>query len=288
MTDDNKKILRKPEWLKVRAFVGDNFNDVSSLIHEFGLDTVCQQANCPNRGECFNRRTATFLIMGHLCTRNCRFCNIATGRPGPLDPKEPEMVAKASRRLNLRHVVVTSVTRDDLPDGGAGHFAETIRQLRKYLPDCKVEVLTPDFRGVPDALDIVMDARPDIFNHNLETVPRLYSRVRPKADYARSLALLRRAKEEFDAVTKSGLMVGVGEARDELREVFDNLAENHVSILTIGQYLSPSKKHLPVQRYVSPDEFKEYAVEANRAGIKKVFSSPLVRSSYMADVVFEQ
>ncbi|MFZ5979962.1 MAG: lipoyl synthase [Candidatus Zixiibacteriota bacterium] len=287
MNDVNKTIQRKPEWLKVRAFVGANFSEVSSLIREFGLDTVCQQANCPNRGECFNRRTATFLIMGHLCTRNCRFCNIATGRPLPLDPKEPEMVARASQKLNLKHVVVTSVTRDDLPDGGAGHFAETIRQLRKYLPGCKVEVLTPDFRGVPDALNIVMDARPDIFNHNLETVPRLYPKVRPGADYARSLALLKRAREEFNAVTKSGLMVGVGEEREELRRVFDNLAENQVSILTIGQYLSPSQNHLPVQRYVSPEEFKEYAVEANRAGIKKVFSAPLVRSSYMADLISE-
>jgi len=288
MSEEKKIPQRKPEWLKVKAFVGSNYSEVSSLIHEFGLDTVCQQANCPNRGECFNRRTATFLIMGHLCTRNCRFCNITTGRPQPLDPKEPEMVARASQRLNLRHVVVTSVTRDDLPDGGAGHFAETIRQIRKFLPNCKVEVLTPDFRSASNALNIVMDARPDIFNHNLETVPRLYSLVRPGADYGRSLALLKRAREEFDAVTKSGLMVGVGENRDELRHVFEDLAANQVSMLTIGQYLSPSKKHLPVQRYVSPEEFNEYAVEANRAGIKKVFSAPLVRSSYMADVISEQ
>jgi len=288
MSEEKKIPQRKPEWLKVKAFVGSNYSEVSSLIHEFGLDTVCQQANCPNRGECFNRRTATFLIMGHLCTRNCRFCNITTGRPQHLDPKEPEMVARASQRLNLRHVVVTSVTRDDLPDGGAGHFAETIRQIRKFLPNCKVEVLTPDFRSASNALNIVMDARPDIFNHNLETVPRLYSLVRPGADYGRSLALLKRAREEFDAVTKSGLMVGVGENRDELRHVFEDLAANQVSMLTIGQYLSPLKKHLPVQRYVSPEEFNEYAVEANRAGIKKVFSAPLVRSSYMADVISEQ
>jgi len=279
---------RKPDWLKVRAFVGNNFNDVSALLKDLGLNTVCQEANCPNRGECFNRRTATFLIMGHVCCRNCRFCNISTGRPEPLDSEEPERIAQAAEKLDLRHVVITSVTRDDLPDGGASHFAETVRRIRRRLPECKIELLTPDFKDVPDALDIVMAAGPDIFNHNLETVPRLYPRVRPGADYNRSLKLLKRAYEEFQAVTKSGLMVGVGETREELRQVFADLAGHHVSILTIGQYLAPSSKHLPVTRYVPPDEFKEYADEAKKAGLKKVFSAPLVRSSYMADVVFNQ
>ncbi|MBN1211426.1 MAG: lipoyl synthase [candidate division Zixibacteria bacterium] len=279
---------RKPDWLKVKAFGGNNFNDVSALLKDLGLNTVCQAANCPNRGECFNRRTATFLIMGPVCCRNCRFCNIDTGRPEPLNDEEPERVALAAERLKLRHVVVTSVTRDDLPDGGAAHFAETVRRIRRRLPECKIELLTPDFRDVPDALDIVMAAEPDIFNHNLETVPRLYPKVRPGADYNRSLKLLKRAYDKFKAVTKSGLMVGVGEERDELRQVFADLAEHHVSILTIGQYLAPSPKHLPVARFVPPDEFKEYADEAKKAGLKKVFSAPLVRSSYMADVVFSQ
>lgn len=280
--------LKKPDWLKVKAFAGNNFNDVSAMLKEFGLNTVCQAANCPNRGECFNRRTATFLIMGQVCCRNCRFCNIATGRPEPLDPQEPERVARAAHKLELRHVVITSVTRDDLPDGGAAHFAKTVRQIRRFLPRCKIELLTPDFKGVPNALDIVMAAQPDILNHNLETVPRLYPQVRPGAEYNRSLALLRKAYEDYRVITKSGLMVGVGETRDELREVFSDLVKSHVSILTIGQYLAPSSRHLPVDRYVPPAEFEEYAEEAEKAGLRKVFSAPLVRSSYMADMVFSQ
>ncbi len=277
---------RKPPWLKVKAMGGTKFAEVSAQLNELGLDTICREANCPNRGECFSRGTATFLIMGPRCTRNCRFCDVKPGRPQPLDPDEPGNLAEASRRMNLKYVVVTSVTRDDLPDGGAGHFAATIFALRRAVPKCRVEVLTPDFKDRPEALGIVMAAKPDVFNHNIETVPSLYPTVRPGADYRRSLELLRRARVEYSGLTKSGLMLGVGEQPDELRAVFDDLAENGASILTMGQYLAPSKDHLPVIRYVSPDEFSSLAEVARTAGIKTVFSGPLVRSSYMADKVF--
>ncbi len=279
--EQNKK--RKPSWLKVTAFGGSDFNRVSSLLKTYGLNTVCQEANCPNRGECFNRGTATFLILGPLCTRNCRFCDVRPGRPPQPDPDEPYRVAEAARQLALTYVVVTSVTRDDLPDGGAGQFAATIRAIREALPKSRVEVLTPDFKGVVRALDIVMAAKPDVFNHNLETVPRLYADVRPGADYRRSLKLLSDARLRFGAMTKSGVMVGLGETSEELQKVFDDLAANHVSLLTIGQYLSPSRDHLPVERYVPPEEFDALAEMAKSSGIKKVFSAPLVRSSYHAD-----
>ncbi len=277
---------RKPPWLRVRPLGGERFNRVSAQLDDLGLDTICRQANCPNRGECFNRGTATFLIMGPNCTRNCRFCDVVSGTPRTLDPEEPNRLAEAAKRLNLRYVVVTSVTRDDLPDGGAGHFARVIDELRKALPESRVEVLVPDFRDRQEALRTVMAARPDVFNHNIETVPDLYRTVRPGADYSRSLALLRRAQEEFSALTKSGLMVGLGETTDQLRQTFADLAANGVSILTIGQYLSPSKEHLPVDRYVPPDEFDSLAELARSAGIRSVFSGPLVRSSYMADSLF--
>ncbi len=276
---------RKPSWLKVRAFSGKGFSEVSELLRERGLFTVCQEANCPNRGECFNRGTATFLIMGPVCTRNCRFCNVSPGTPSGLNPEEPRLVADAVARMQLRHAVVTSVTRDDLPDGGAGHFAETIREIRRCRPGCTIEVLTPDFRNQPDALGIVMVARPDIFNHNVETVPRLYPAVRPGADYHRSLDLLARAAREFGARTKSGLMVGLGETTDELAAVFHDLHAAGVTMLTIGQYLSPSKDHLPVDRYVAPEEFDRLAERARIVGIRQVFAGPLVRSSYMADAM---
>ncbi len=279
--EQNKK--RKPAWLKVTAFGGGDFNRVSSLLKTYGLNTVCQEANCPNRGECFNRGTATFLILGPLCTRNCRFCDVRPGRPLSPDPDEPYRVAEAARQLNLQYVVVTSVTRDDLPDGGAGQFAATIQAIHEALPKSRVEVLTPDFKGVDDALDIVMTAKPDVFNHNLETVPRLYADVRPGADYRRSLKLLSNARVRFGAMTKSGVMVGLGETTEELQKVFDDLAANHVSLLTIGQYLSPSKNHLPVERYVPPEEFETLAEMAKSSGLKRVFSAPLVRSSYHAD-----
>lgn len=275
--------LRKPEWLKVRGFAGGAYDKVAGLVKNHGLHTVCQAANCPNRGECFNRGTATFLIMGSKCTRNCSFCDIATGRPMPLNPKEPEELASMAVALKLKHIVVTSVTRDDLPDGGASHFAETVRQLRLNLPDSTVELLTPDFRRAPTAADIIIKAAPDVFNHNVETVPRLYRTVRAGAKYQRSLDLLKYMHDNSEMVTKSGLMLGLGETRDELLQVFDDLVEHKVSVLTMGQYLAPSKKHHPVIRYVPPEEFDSLGEDARRAGLKRVQSGPLVRSSYRAE-----
>jgi lipoic acid synthetase len=274
---------RKPSWLKVKAFGGQRFNDVSLILRERGLFTVCQEANCPNRGECYNRGTATFLILGPRCTRNCAFCDVSPGRPAPVNEREPQMVAEAASIMKLKHVVVTSVTRDDLADGGAGQFAQTIREIRRRLPECTIEVLTPDFKGSLESLDMVMQAGPDIFNHNVETVPRLYPEVRPSADYQRSLDLLETAATEYKARTKSGLMVGLGETRDELISVFHDLAAHKVTMLTIGQYLAPSPDHHPVIRYVPPDEFDDLAGLAREAGIAKVFAGPLVRSSYLAD-----
>lgn len=275
--------IRKPEWLKVSGFTGDGYRRVDRMLKDLKLNTVCQAASCPNRGECFNRGTATFLILGPLCTRGCRFCNIATGRPQPVDPDEPLRLAQMVAELKLNHVVVTSVNRDDLPDGGASHFAKTIEAIRKELPAASIEILTPDFRNAPQAIDIIIEARPDVFNHNVETVPRLYRRARPGAVYQRSLNLLRDIEQRSEIVTKSGLMLGLGETADELRQVFDDLAAIRVSMLTIGQYLSPSKSHLPVVRYVPPDEFTMLGAEAMQAGIKKVISAPLVRSSYRAE-----
>lgn len=274
---------RKPSWLKVRAFGGTEFNRVSGLLQDLHLNTVCQEANCPNRGECFNRGTAVFLLMGPTCTRNCGFCNVQSGKPQPLDPEEPRRVAEASKRLKLRHVVITSVTRDDLADGGAAQFAATVRAVRAELPKATIEVLTPDFRGSTEALDIVLDSSPDVFNHNVETVPRLYRAVRPAADYNRSLGLLKAASNRDGVMIKSGLMVGLGESFDELKHVFGDLAESRVSLLTIGQYLSPSSSHLPVTRFVEPEEFDRFREAAESAGIRSVFSGPLVRSSYLAD-----
>lgn len=276
---------KKPDWLRVKAFNGAEFERVSRLLKEHHLNTVCQAANCPNRGECFNRGTATFLILGPVCTRNCRFCDVRPGLPGPVDADEPRRVAEMSRKLKLKHVVVTSVTRDDLPDGGAGQFAQTVRLLREFIDGVTVEVLTPDFRDKPGAVDIVIASQPHIFNHNVETVPRLYRDVRPQASYERSLQLLRYVAEQSAIITKSGIMVGLGETKDELTELFKDLAHSHVSILTIGQYLSPSKQHFPVHRYVHPDEFVELKALAEAAGIETVMSAPLVRSSYKADMV---
>ena len=283
---NNKDIehLRKPAWLKVRAFSGEDFDRVQNLLRHLHLNTVCQAANCPNRGECFSRGTATFLILGPLCTRGCTFCNIDTGRPTEVDPEEPGRVAAAAAALSLKHVVVTSVTRDDLPDGGAAQFASTVAEIRKSLPGATVEILTPDFRNVTDtAVDIISAARPDIFNHNLETVPDLYPGVRPGADYNCSLDLLRRVKEKSGVTTKSGLMVGLGEERNQLRQVFKDLVDAGISILTIGQYLAPSRNHHPVVRYVSPEEMEAIGTEARESGIPGVISSPLVRSSYHAE-----
>ena len=280
-----KQRIRKPPWLKVTGFAGTNYNEVNHLLKKYGLNTVCHAANCPNRGECFNRGTATFLILGPVCSRACRFCDIQSGKPVAVDPEEPMRVGKAARELGLKHVVVTSVTRDDLPDGGAGQFVRTIEKIREYLPSSTIEVLTPDFKNDPRVVNRIVEARPDVFNHNVETVARLYPTVRPQADYQGSLELLRYVAETSDIITKSGLMVGLGETPDELLQVFDDLVRARVQVLTIGQYLAPSANHLPVVRYVTPDEFDLFKEQAKQAGIKQVLSGPLVRSSYMADMV---
>ena len=275
---------KKPEWLKVTGFNGEGYERVNNLIRDLKLNTVCHSANCPNRGECYNRGTATFLIMGHICTRGCRFCDIATGRPNRLDLDEPKRVADACKILGLKHVVVTSVDRDDLKDGGANHFARTIEEIRKILPETTIEILTPDFRNVPEAPGIIIGSKPDVFNHNVETVPRLYRTARPGASYERSLNLLKAIKDNSDIITKSGLMVGLGETTEEMVEVFKDMANiSRIKVLTIGQYLSPSKNHLPVVKYLHPAEFSELKHMAIEAGIPKVISGPLVRSSYRAD-----
>lgn len=276
-------VIKKPTWLKVAAFGGHGYGRVDRMLSEFELKTVCQAANCPNRGECFNRGTATFLIMGPLCTRNCTFCNIGAGKPGLLDPDEPVRLARMAARLQLKHVVVTSVTRDDLHDGGAGHFAATVEQIRKALPSATVELLTPDFRNAPSAADIIIEALPDVFNHNIETVPRLYESVRPGAQYQRSLDLLQYVSEHSEITTKSGLMVGLGETTEEFVVVFDDLVAHGVKLLTIGQYLAPSRQHHPVVRFVPPQEFEHLGDLARKAGIRRVQSGPLVRSSYRAE-----
>jgi lipoic acid synthetase len=274
---------RKPAWLTVKPFGGAEFSRVSGLLKDLDLHTVCQEANCPNRGECFNRGTAVFLILGPRCTRNCRFCDVLPGTPSAVDPTEPHRVAEAAHRLHLRHVVITSVTRDDLPDGGAQQFANCVVATRRLLPNSTIEVLTPDFRGDLNSLDIVLAQSPNVFNHNVETVPRLYQTVRPGADYQRSLRVLNGARNRTGVWVKSGIMVGLGETVEELKQLFADLAGSSVSLLTIGQYLAPSAQHLPVERYVHPDEFDQYQELAVAAGITIVFSGPLVRSSYLAD-----
>jgi len=259
---------------------------VKDLLADLKLHTVCQSASCPNIGECFGSGTATFLILGGICTRNCRFCGVPKGSPSLLNPDEPENVAKAVEALGLRHTVITSVTRDDLPDGGASHFAMTLRLIRQRTPAVTAEVLIPDFQGDHDAIQLVLDAAPDVFNHNLETVPRLYPSVRPEADYWRSLEVLAVAALGGVGIIKSGLMVGLGESEDEIKEVFRDLVSAGANALTIGQYLRPSKDHLPVVEYIHPDQFKLYELLAYEAGFVKVESGPLVRSSYHAERVF--
>lgn len=273
-----------PSWIKRRFPPQEEWESVQRLLRTLALHTVCESARCPNIGECFRRGTATFLILGNVCTRSCRFCAVAKGTPGPLDPEEPERVAEAAQRLNLKHVVVTSVTRDDLPDGGAGHFAATIGAIRRVLPQATVEVLVPDFQGKEEALDTVLAARPDVLNHNVETVPRLYPSVRPQAHYERSLWLLKRAKEKAPGIlTKSGLMVGLGETREEVEGVLRDLRGVQCDIVTIGQYLRPSVRHLPVAAYIPPEEFAYYREYALRLGFLGVASGPFVRSSYRAE-----
>ena len=274
----------KPAWIKVPLSHGPHFKGLKRLVRDQGLHTICEEAACPNIGECWGEfRTASFLLLGDTCTRNCGFCDVTTGRPGAVDWTEPQRLAEAVARLELRHVVITSVTRDDLDDGGAQIFAMTIRALKRRDPGLGVEVLVPDFQGNWDALATVMRAGPDILNHNLETVPRLYSRVRPRAIYTQSLELLRRGKDLSPRTpTKSGLMLGLGETRDELLTVLEDLRRHAVDVVTLGQYLRPSLRHLPVERFVPPDEFDELKAIARQMGFRHIESGPLVRSSYHA------
>jgi lipoic acid synthetase len=277
--------LRKPEWIRVRAGGGERFNEIKRILRDAKLHTVCEEASCPNIGECFGHGTATFMIMGDLCTRRCPFCDVAHGRPQPLDAEEPRHLAETIAAMKLRYVVITSVDRDDLRDGGAGHFVDCIRYVRQLSPATKIEILTPDFRGRLDrALEILNAAPPDVMNHNLETVPRLYRQARPGSDYAHSLRLLKDFKGTHpDVPTKSGLMVGLGETDDEILEVMKDLRAHEVDMLTIGQYLQPSKHHLAVTRYVHPDTFAMYGREAANMGFVNAACGPMVRSSYHAD-----
>jgi lipoyl synthase len=275
---------RLPEWIRVRVREGEDFKELKQLVREQRLHTVCEEARCPNIFDCWNRRTATFMILGDTCTRACRFCAVTSGRPLELDLGEPLRVADSVAQLGLRHAVITSVDRDDLRDGGAGIFARTIRAIRRRSPETTVEVLTPDFQGDREAIRTVVEAGPDIFNHNTETVPRLYSKIRPKAVYANSLGLLAYVKELApQMVAKSGVMVGLGETTDELLAVFRDMRAHRIDVLTVGQYLRPSAKHAPVERYYRPEEFVELKAAAMAMGFGHVESGPLVRSSYHAD-----
>ena len=274
--------LRRPEWLKVKLGRNEDFAHVRRLIQRQKLHTVCESARCPNIGECWSRRTATFMILGNTCTRSCRFCNIETGKPSEYDVQEPQRIAAAVKELRLRHAVITSVTRDDLSDGGAFIFAETVRLIHEQLPDCTIEVLIPDFQGDTDDLDTVLNAHPDILNHNLETVERLQKPLRVQATYQRSLSVLSHARQR-GFVTKSGIMVGVGETKDEIVQTLNDLRAIDCQILTIGQYLPPSKSHYPLDCFYTPQEFTELKAVALELGFKYVESGPLVRSSYHAD-----
>jgi lipoyl synthase len=276
-------MLRKPDWIRVRAPVSKGYQETRAIVRANGLHTVCEEAGCPNIGECWDKKHATFMIMGDTCTRACAFCNVRTGRPGPLDPAEPERVAEATAKLGLAHMVITSVDRDDLDDGGAGHFAEVIRAVSARCPNTTIEVLTPDFLRKNGAAEVVVAAKPDVFNHNLETVPSKYLTVRPGARYFASIRLLQRAKEIDPTIfTKSGIMVGLGEERNEVLQVMDDLRAANVDFLTIGQYLQPTRKHHEVMRFVPPDEFKALETIAYGRGFLMVSASPLTRSSHHA------
>jgi lipoic acid synthetase len=278
------KPRRRPPWITVRAPSGDSYSDLKRLMRSKSLHTICEEARCPNIGECWSHGTATFLILGDVCTRSCRFCDVTTGRPGPIDWKEPERVAQAVRAMELRHVVITSVNRDERKDGGAPIFAQCIERIREVQPGCTIEVLIPDFKGDAEALKIVMDARPDILNHNVETVKRLFRTVQPQDRYEWAMTTLRNAKILWPAaVTKSGIMVGLGEHFEEVLEVMRGLRELDVDILTIGQYLQPTRQHLPIDRYYTPEEFAEFKRLGEDMGFKWVESAPLVRSSYNAE-----
>jgi lipoic acid synthetase len=275
---------KKPEWLKIKMASGASFAATRQLLNRHSLHTVCRSAMCPNLQECWSRGTATFLLLGNVCTRTCRFCAVGKAANAPLpDPFEPQNIAQAVESMRLKHVVLTSVTRDDLPDGGAEHWVATIRAIRSVKPSLSIECLIPDFQGNERSMDLVMREAPEVLNHNIETVPSLYSKVRPQASYRRSLELLRRAKRGFGLATKSGLMVGMGESADEVATALDDLIQHDCDMVTIGQYLQPSSAHLPVERYVTPDEFEAYRGVAEAAGFRHVQSGPFVRSSYHAE-----
>ncbi len=284
-TQQSSQLLRKPSWIRVRSSNSQTFNEVKRMLREHKLHTVCEEASCPNIGECFGKGTATFMILGDLCTRRCPFCDVAHGRPLAPDPEEPVHLAQSIAALKLKYVVITSVDRDDLRDGGAQHFADCIQQIRLHSPTTKIEILVPDFRGrLSVALEKLATHLPDVLNHNLETVPRLYKQCRPGADYLHSLQLLSDFKLAFPNIpTKSGLMVGLGETDDEIKQVMRDLREHHVDMLTIGQYLQPSIGHLPVMRYVAPEDFKVFERLAESMGFSHAACGPMVRSSYHAD-----
>lgn len=282
------EVKRKPKWLRIDMNKGRSLDYVKEILQRFSLNTVCEEANCPNRMECFSKKTATFMILGSQCTRNCRFCNVKHAEAQALDPQEPQNVANAALELGLKHVVITSVTRDDLPDGGAKHFARTIKAIKAKKDDIVVEVLIPDFRGSFEALETVVKAKPEILNHNVETVPRLYSEVRPQALYERSLELLKRVKSiDSNVLTKSGIMVGLGEKEGEVLEVLKDLRSVGCDFLTVGQYLAPSTEHYPVVEYVTPEVFEMYKEKALEMGFSFAASAPLVRSSYNAAEMLE-
>ena len=278
--------MEKPDWIKAKLKFNKKYISVRNLLRQNSLNTVCQSAMCPNIGECFGRGTATFMILGDICTRNCTFCNIKNHTPKPVEKHEPRRIAEAVKILGLSYVVITSVTRDDLPDGGALHFSKTINCVREYNPEVKIEVLIPDFKGINSALNIVKEAQPDVINHNIETVKRLYPEVRQQADYHLSLNLLKNIKTESDITSKSGLMVGLGESMDEIKKTIKDLRDADVDIVTIGQYLAPSENHHEIIRYYSPEEFDYLKAFCENTGFKKVVSGPLVRSSYHAEEAF--
>lgn len=280
---------QKPDWIRVRAPQGEGYGDTHAIVKQFKLTTVCEEAGCPNIGECWNKKHATFMIMGEVCTRACAFCNVATGKPDALDKMEPLRIGVAVEKMGLKHVVITSVDRDDLVDGGADHFVKTIEAIRFKAPDTTIEILTPDFKNKGEAVEIVAKAKPDVFNHNLETVPRLYPTVRPGARYFTSLRLLERVKEvDPDIYTKSGLMVGLGESKEEIGQVMDDLRAAGVDFLTVGQYLQPTPKHAPVENFWTPEEFSELERMDRAKGFLMVSASPLTRSSHHAGDDFEK
>ncbi|NOZ41679.1 MAG: lipoyl synthase [Alphaproteobacteria bacterium] len=288
-TENNNKNRRKPDWIRVKAPLSKGYSDTFRMMRELNLNTVCEQAACPNIGECWQKKHATVMILGDTCTRACRFCNIKTGKGNPVDPMEPENVAIAAGKMGLNHIVITSVDRDDLPDGGADQFVRVIQRLRTHAPDTTIEILTPDFRNKPGALEQVVAAKPDVFNHNLETVPRLYNYIRPGARYFHSLRLLDRVKELDPTIfTKSGIMVGLGESEAEVLQVMNDMRSADIDFITIGQYLQPTKQHVELVEYITPEQFSKYARRAKSKGFLHVASSPLTRSSHHAGEDFEQ